>query len=127
MHELGIAFHISDSVEKIAKENNVKAVSRVTLEVGEVSTVIPDYLTDVWNWNRKRTQYLKECELEIEIIKAVTYCEDCKKEYPTVEFGRICPYCKSEKTYLVTGNEINIKEIEVEDENENEDKDKSTS
>ena len=31
MHELGIAFHISDSVEKIAGENNVKAVSRVTL------------------------------------------------------------------------------------------------
>ena len=115
MHELGIAFHISDSVEKIAIENNVKAVSRVMLEVGEVSTVIPDYLTDVWNWNRKLTQYLKDCELDIEIIKAVTYCEDCKKEYPTVEFGRICPYCKSEKTYLVTGNEINIKEIEVED------------
>lgn len=115
MHELGIAFHISDSVEKIARENNVRAVSRVTLEVGEVSTVIPDYLTDVWNWNRTRTQYLKNCELEIEIIPAVTYCQDCEREYSTVEFGRICPYCKSEKTFLVTGNEINIKEIEVED------------
>lgn len=115
MHELGIAFHISDSVEKIARENNVRSVSRVTLEVGEVSTVIPDYLTDVWNWNRTRTQYLKNCELVIEVISAVTYCRDCEREYPTVEYGRICPYCKSEKTFLVTGNEINIKEIEVED------------
>ena len=25
--------------------------------------------------------------------------------------GRICPYCGSEKTYLLTGSEINIKEI----------------
>lgn len=115
MHELGIAFHISDSVEKIARENSVRSVSRVTLEVGEVSTVIPDYLTDVWNWNRTRTQYLKNCELVIEVIPAVTYCRDCEREYPTVEYGRICPYCKSEKTFLVTGNEINIKEIEVED------------
>lgn len=116
MHELGIAFHISDSVEKIAEENGVKSVTRVVLEIGEVSTVIPEYLTDVWNWNRKRTKYLKDCELETQIIKAATYCTGCKKEYPTVKFGRICPYCKSEKTYLVTGNEINIKEIEVSDE-----------
>ena len=116
MHELGIAFHISDSVEKIARENNVRSVSRVTLEVGEVSTVIPDYLADVWKWNRTRTQYLKECELVIEVIHAVTYCQDCEREYPTVEYGRICPYCGSEKTFLLTGNEINIKEIEVTDE-----------
>ena len=53
------------------------------------------------------------CELKIEQIDAVTYCEDCKKEYPTVKYGKICPHCGSEHTFLLKGNEFNIKEIEV--------------
>ena len=58
---------------------------------------------------------LKESILKIEMVPAITFCEDCKQEYKTVEFGKICPYCKSEHTYLVEGNECNIKEIEAED------------
>ena len=48
MHELGIVFHIIDTIEEIAKEQNLKKVASVTLEVGEVSTVIPSYLEDCW-------------------------------------------------------------------------------
>ncbi len=50
MHELGIAFHIIKDIDKIAEENHVKQVASVTLELGEVSGVIPEYLVDVWNW-----------------------------------------------------------------------------
>lgn len=52
-------------------------------------------------------------ELKVEVIPAVTYCESCKGKYKTVEYGKICPYCQSEKTYLLSGNEIMIKEIEA--------------
>ena len=44
MHELGVVFHIADSVVKIAQDNQAQHVRRVTLQIGEVSTVIPDYL-----------------------------------------------------------------------------------
>ena len=54
MHELGVVFHIADSVVKIAQDNQAQHVRRVTLQIGEVSTVIPDYLIDVWKWNCKR-------------------------------------------------------------------------
>ena len=30
-----------------------------------------------------------------------------------MKYAKICPYCKSERTYLITGNEYNIKEIEA--------------
>lgn len=113
MHELGIVFHIAKSVEAVAIENDVNHISSVTVEVGEVSTVIPDYLVDCWKWNCKRVPLLTDCELVFETIKAVTYCEDCQREYPTVEYGKICPHCGSEKTYLIRGNEVNIKEITV--------------
>ena len=113
MHELGVVFYVIDDVEKVAKENNVKRVHSVTLEVGEVSTVIPEYLIDCWNWAVKKHEILADCELRVERIDAVTYCEDCQKNYSTVEHGKISPYCKSENTYLLKGNEFNIKEIEV--------------
>lgn len=114
MHELGVAFHITESVEKIAIENQSSRVHSVTLEIGEVSTVIPEYLLDVWKWNCKRNEMFEGCELRIERIPAVTYCEGCQQNYPTVPHGKTCPYCGGDKTYLVAGNEMNIKEIEVE-------------
>ena len=114
MHELGVVFHIADSVVKIAEENQASHVRRVTLQIGEVSTVIPSYLTDVWNWNCKRVPMLEGCERTVEQIPAVTYCTACVQTYPTVPQGKICPYCGSEETYLQQGNELEIKEIAVE-------------
>ena len=114
MHELGVVFRVSDSVVKVAEQNNVQRVHSVTLEIGQVSTVIPEYLEDIWKWNCKRVPMLNDCELIIEQIHAITRCEDCEKTYDTVPQGGICPYCGSERTFLVTGNEFNIKEIAVE-------------
>ena len=82
-------------------------------ENGEVSTIVPDYLTDCWKYYRKKFPLIEHSELKIEILPATTYCEDCRQTYPTVEFGRQCPYCKSPNTYLVCGDECNIKEIEA--------------
>lgn len=113
MHELSTVSYVIDTVEKICREQNLTKVGSVTLQVGEVSTIIPDYLTDFWNWAVKKTEFMKEAELKIETIKAVTYCQDCKKTYDTLTYKKICPYCGSGNTFLVTGNEYNIKEIEA--------------
>lgn len=111
MHELGIVFHIIKEVESIAVENNVKKIKSVTLDIGEVSTVVCSYLEDCWNWAVKKSEILQDAKLQINTIKAVTICEDCKKEYPTAQYGKTCPYCGSENTYLKCGNETIIKEI----------------
>ena len=50
MHELGIVFYIIRDVKQVAEENHVSHVSRVVMHIGEVSTVIPEYLTDCWRW-----------------------------------------------------------------------------
>ncbi len=113
MHELSIVFSIIDQVEQIAKENKAIKVKSLTLEIGEVSMVIPSYLEDCFTWAKKKNEMFVDCTLKIEIIKGVTYCQDCKKEYETVKYGKICPFCKSEQTYLLTGNQVEIKEIEV--------------
>lgn len=113
MHELGVVFHIMDSLEKVAEENAVTGISEVVLELGEVSTVIEDYLQNCWKWAARKRALFAEAELVVEKLPAVTWCDDCEKTYPTVEHGKICPYCGSPHTWLLQGNEFNIKEIEV--------------
>ena len=113
MHELGIVFYIIRDVKQAAEENHVQHVSAVVMDIGEVSTIVPEHLTDCWRWAADKEDMLKGCELKINILPAVTWCDDCHKEYPTVQYGKTCPYCHSEKTWLLRGNEVEIKEIEV--------------
>ena len=113
MHELGTIYYVIDAVEKLMVENDLKEVGSITLEVGEVSGIIPEYLQDFWEYARSKTAHFQKTELKIEKLEAVTYCQDCGKTYSTMKYKKICPYCQSGNTFLVTGNEYNIKESEA--------------
>ena len=90
MHELGIIVHVMRTVEEVAAENNLTEIRSVTCEIGEVSGVVPEYMTDCWGYARSRSELLKDSELKIEIIPGVTMCEDCGKTYSTVQYAKIC-------------------------------------
>lgn len=113
MHELGVVFHIMDSLEKVAAENGAEGISKVVLELGEVSTVIEPYLQNCWKWAAKKRELFADARLVVETLAAVTYCGGCGNTYPTVAHGKVCPHCNSPDTWLLQGNEFNIKEIEV--------------
>lgn len=113
MHELGTVNYVINQVEKVCEDNSLSYVGSVTLTIGEVSGIIPEYIVRYWNWAKKKTEYLADAELRIEELKAETFCEDCGKVYPTVQYGKICPHCGSPDTYLLRGNEYMIKEIEA--------------
>ena len=59
MHELGIVFYIIRDVKEVAAANGAEKVSKVVLNIGEVSTVVPDYLTDCWDWAVKKEPLLE--------------------------------------------------------------------
>ena len=113
MHELGIVFYIIRDVKQTAQENGVAHVNAVVMNIGEVSTIVPEYLTDCWRWAADKEDMLRGCELKINIIPAVTTCGDCGREYETVKYGKTCPHCNGANTWLLRGNEVEIKEIEV--------------
>ena len=113
MHELGIVFYIIRDVKQVAEEHHVQHVSAVVMDIGEVSTIVPEYLTDCWRWAADKEEMLKGCELKINLIPAVTHCDGCSSDYPTVAHGKVCPHCGSGDTWLLRGNEIEIREIEV--------------
>ncbi|WP_419025005.1 hydrogenase maturation nickel metallochaperone HypA [Emergencia sp.] len=112
MHEFGIVVHVVDTLEKLAVENDLSEIASVTLEIGEVSSVLPDYIVDAWQYLHKKSDVLADAELKIEKLPAVSICLDCKKTYPTLEGKKQCPHCGGFMTELVSGDEFNIKEIE---------------
>lgn len=113
MHELGIVMRVIGQVEEAARENQAEKVVKLNVEVGEVSSVVPALFTDCFEWAKKRTQYLRETQLNLIVLEAVSYCKNCRETYRTTAYAKQCPHCGSYDTYLVTGNEITIKDIEV--------------
>ncbi len=113
MHELGIVFHIIRTVDGACRDAGVHRVSAVTLQLGEVSGVVPRYLTDAWAWAAAKNPLVAGAELKVEEIPALTFCEGCGQTYGTVEHGKVCPHCGSEKTYLLQGQEVMVKEVEA--------------
>lgn len=114
MHELGIVLHVIDQVEELAKENNVSKVTRLTLEVGEVSSIVPSYFSDCFEWAKKKTEYMQDTELEMIILECLLL-QRLQKDLQDHGIRKKCPHCGSDNTYLVTGNELRIKDIAVVD------------
>lgn len=114
MHEMGIVLHLAKTLDETAEEEGLTKIGSVTLQVGEVSGIITDLFTEAWDYFKVRHPVLKESELILETIPAVTWCDNCKQTYETVKYGRECPYCHSGETWLLKGNEVVIKEITAE-------------
>ena len=54
MHELGILVHMAKTLKSLAEENQLTEIGGITLEVGEVSGIVPEYMTDCWAYYRKK-------------------------------------------------------------------------
>lgn len=111
MHELGIVVKVLEQVDQLAAEYKAEKILKVTMEVGEVSSIVPDLFTDAFDWAKKKTRFAQEAELEMIIIEGRTYCRSCGETYKTVAHGKKCPHCGSFDTYLLTGDQIIIKDI----------------
>ena len=105
--------HVIKQVEEVAEENKAERVIALNMEVGEVSSVVPDLFRDCFDWAKKKTKFMQDTQLNLIVLEAISYCEHCKRTYKTTAYAKTCPFCGKDDTYLVTGNEINIKDIEV--------------
>ncbi len=114
MHEMGIVLHLAKTLDETAEQEHLTKIGKVVLQVGEVSGIMTDLFTDAWDYFKGRHPVLKDSELVLEQIPAVTYCDNCKGTYETVKYGKECPFCHSGETWLLKGNECIIKEIEAE-------------
>ena len=112
MHELGVVFHMVDLIEDVAREHRLSRIEKVTVSLGEVSGVVTEFFEDAWLWATQRSDLLKDAELEIYQIQAMSVCGECGNTYETVPHGSTCPHCGSLRTELLHGAELEIDSIE---------------
>ena len=65
MHELGIIVHVAKTLKHVALQENVSKIGSVTLEIGEVSGIVESYLTDCWEYYRKKDELIEASKLSL--------------------------------------------------------------
>ena len=110
MHELGICDALLKMVRNIAEEESLEEITRITVEVGSLSGVVPAYMSDCWVAVTDGTE-LQEVEFVVEELEGTARCLDCGEEFPA-DFNRLrCPSCGGEKLTPLTGRDLTLKEI----------------
>ncbi len=113
MHELSIAQSIIDIVTQHLPNNNHTHVKSVIIRIGKLSNVLPDSLSFCFEAIIKDTNFEKT-ELVIKIIPITIECKHCGKVSETESYNFSCPSCESTNISVISGNDLNVEEIELE-------------
>ncbi|MEF9972076.1 MAG: hydrogenase maturation nickel metallochaperone HypA [Oscillospiraceae bacterium] len=113
MHELSVLVEIVRVVEELAKEQSIKKVKAIVLEVGELSSVVPQFMTEYFPVIVDLKPMFKDTELIIEMLPGNAICNECKTVFNVIENKGYCPSCGSFEKDLLSGQELSIKEIQV--------------
>jgi hydrogenase nickel incorporation protein HypA/HybF len=108
MHELGITNGI---VEFCAERAGTERVTRVRLEIGQLSSLLPDAVRFCFDVCAKDT-LVEGALLEIIETPGRAICRDCNCEVAMTQvFGR-CG-CGSANLRVIAGDEMKIREMEL--------------
>ena len=68
MHELGVLTNAVRTVSSVAKQNGVKIVKFMTLQIGAESTFVPAFMEKLFPAAKENYPILKHAELRIEVV-----------------------------------------------------------
>ena len=99
----------------VAKENNASRVTRIEVNIGKTSGVMPYYMYKYYPEASKGT-ILEGAELVCEEIPVKAFCEECSNEYYPVKENRyLCPHCGGRKARIIEGRDVALRNVEIED------------
>lgn len=110
MHELGVVLGLLDTLEQIAAQQGLQRITAVTLDVGEASGILPDYLLECWKAARLDSPFEKT-QLRLNRFPSVGRCV-CGTEFALLENSRRCPACGKSDYALVSGRQFDIAQVE---------------
>lgn len=110
MHELGIVYQLMKTVDNIKIEQNVSEIESITLQIGEMTDIVSDFIKEAWKVSAPESDY-KSTKLQVEMIPACAKCSDCGYENKVKNLGLVCPECGGSNFKIISGREFLIKEI----------------
>ena len=98
-----------------AINNNATSVETLSIQVGEMTGLIPQYLERYYPKAVEGT-ILNGSKLEIEYLPVKVECQKCNNTYhPDRSNEYTCPFCHSSESKLLQGREFLIKNIVIND------------
>lgn len=111
MHELSVVLEIFELVEEIMTEQDLKKISSVSVQAGELSGILPDYFKECWKVSRIGSVF-ENTELILDYIPARGKCS-CGCEFELMKNSRVCPKCKKSDYEITAGREFSVTQIEA--------------
>ena len=109
MHELGITQNI---VSIVTEHAGAKPVRRIRIEIGQLSAIMPEAIRFCFDVVAKGT-VVEGAKLEIIEIPGKARCKSCGEAVELNSLIAICS-CGSRDLERLSGEELNIKEMELE-------------
>jgi hydrogenase nickel incorporation protein HypA/HybF len=111
MHEMSITQGIIDICEKNAGGRRVLSVD---VEIGELSSVVPDAIEFCFEACSQGT-LLEGALINIIRVPGRGHCLDCGEDTPLVALFGACQRCGGYQVKVVSGEEMRVREIEVDE------------
>lgn len=102
-------------IEGLAKEQDIKHVNEIVLEIGELSSVVPMFMDEYFPIVVNDKPLFDKCKLNFITIPGNAICDDCHTTFNIIENEGYCPKCHSFDKTLISGKEFSIREILVDD------------
>lgn len=113
MHELSIVANLFEILEEQAKEKKAEKITRVKLQVGALSGVVPEFLKTAFDIYKKDT-IASDARLEIEEVPLKVQCKKCGQESIKKDFIFLCEKCLSKELKTLSGTELLLEKVELE-------------
>ena len=98
-------------MEDVARKNNLKSIHKITLKVGKLRQVVPEFLKFAFESLSEGT-LAERADLVIEEISITMKCQSCNKIFTVDRSMYVCPYCDEVKLTILTGKEMSLETIE---------------
>ncbi len=113
MHELSIAQGILEIVQQYVPEEQAAGVRSVKIRIGPLSGVVPESLDFSFDAIVAETPWYG-AKLDLVHVPARLHCNGCAQDFEARELVFCCPGCGSPEIRMISGNELEVVEIETE-------------
>lgn len=113
MHELSIAASIVEIVIQEAQKAKATTVSKIDLEIGDLSGIVLEALEFAMESSIKNT-IMENASVIFHKKIGMARCNSCSEEFECPSFYEACPKCGSFENQVTQGQEMNVKSLVVE-------------
>ena len=114
MHELAIAQAIAEGVAARAIACGATRVTSVRVRIGAAAGIMPEALSGCFEMVAQEEPPLCGARLLIDVVPHRARCRSCQDvAFPVVDFVAQCPACQGWNTDVVSGTELEVREMEI--------------